>query len=224
MDILKRVFGLLVTVSIPILISVLVILFLLSPVFMGLEYRRPGFPEDSYGFSTQERLEYGNLTRKYLITKLPLDELRALRFEDGDAIYIERELGHLEDVKLVLQALVRTCYIALGVFLIGWGIANTWDWKEGFLQAIFRGGKVTAALLVLLILLTLVSFQALFTNFHRIFFEGDSWLFFYSDSLIRLFPIQFWQDIFLVFGILTLLGGVLLGWVIPARRRKSSAT
>ena len=139
MDILKRVFGLFVTVSIPILISVLVILFLLSPVFMGLEYRRPGFPEDSYGFSTQERLEYGNLTRKYLITKLPLDELRALRFEDGDAIYIERELGHLEDVKLVLQALVRTCYIALGVFLIGWGIANTWDWKEGFLQAIFRG-------------------------------------------------------------------------------------
>ena len=30
-----------------------------------------------------------------------------------------------------------------------------------------------------------------------------------------------WQDIFIVFGILTLLGGVFLGWVLPAKRKKA---
>jgi hypothetical protein len=41
-------------------------------------------------------------------------------------------------------------------------------------------------------------------------------LFNYSDTLIRLFPIQFWQDVFLGFGLLTLLGGGILGWGITA--------
>ena len=72
----------------------------------------------------------------------------------------------------------------------------------------------------MILFLTLISFQALFTNFHLLFFEGDSWLFFYSDTLIRLFPVQFWQDIFLAFGILTLAGGILLGWVLPARMKE----
>ena len=45
-----------------------------------------------------------------------------------------------------------------------------------------------------------MSFDALFTEFHRIFFEGDTWLFLYSDSLIRLFPERFWQDVFLAIG------------------------
>jgi uncharacterized membrane protein len=30
----------------------------------------------------------------------------------------------------------------------------------------------------------------------QIFFTGNTWLFYVSDNLIRLFPPQFWQDIF----------------------------
>jgi integral membrane protein (TIGR01906 family) len=70
----------------------------------------------------------------------------------------------------------------------------------------------------LIIVLSLTSFQSLFINFHLIFFEGSSWLFKYSDTLIRLFPIQFWQDIFLVFGILTLLAGILVGRLMRVRK------
>ena len=40
-----------------------------------------------------------------------------------------------------------------------------------------------------------LSWDAFFTTFHRMFFEGDTWIFRYSDTLIRLFPIRFWQDV-----------------------------
>jgi len=220
MTMIKKLFSALITLTIPVIISVLSILILLSPIFTNLEYRRPGFPEDSYGFTTAERLDFGNQTRRYLISNDTLEDLQQMVFENGDPIYIERELSHLEDVKVVLKGVLRVFYGAAAVFVLGGMIARMRDWQELYLKGIYLGGKITAGLLVLILIFTLVSFQALFTNFHLLFFEGDSWLFFYSDSLIRLFPVQFWQDIFLVFGILTLAGGIGLGWVLPARLKK----
>ncbi len=217
MIILRKGFSVLITLTIPLIISVLSILVLLSPIFTNLEYRRPGFPDDSYGFTTAERLDFGNQTRRYLISNDTLEDLQLLVFENGDPIYIERELSHLEDVKIVLQGVLKVFYGAGAVFVLGGLIASVKNWQEIYLKSIYLGGKITAGLVVMILFLTLISFQALFTNFHLLFFEGDSWLFFYSDSLIRLFPVQFWQDIFLVFGILTLAGGVLLGWILPSR-------
>jgi uncharacterized membrane protein len=49
-----------------------------------------------------------------------------------------------------------------------------------------------------------------FSGFHSLFFEGDSWLFLYSDTLIRLFPIRFWQDVFLWAAVIALGGGIAL--------------
>jgi len=221
MTVIRKGYSALVALSIPIIISVLSILVLLSPLFTSLEYRRPGFPEDSYGFTTAERLDFGNQTRRYLVSSDTLDDLSELVFEDGEPIYIERELSHLKDVKIVLQGVLKVFYGAVTVFTICGLIAWKKQWIDSFLKAIYLGGRITAGIVIMILFMTLISFQALFTNFHLLFFEGDSWLFFYSDTLIRLFPVQFWQDIFLVFGVLTLAGGVLLGWVLPARKSAS---
>ena len=75
-------------------------------------------------------------------------------------------------------------------------------------------------LLLAILFFSLVSFRTLFTSFHLVFFEGDSWLFYTSDTLIRLFPIRFWQDVFIVFGLLTLAGGGIVGWGIPFAARR----
>jgi len=115
MTVIKKGFNALVTLTIPVIISVLSILILLSPIFTNLEYRRPGFPEDNYGFTTSERLEFGNQTRRYLISNDTLEDLQQLVFENGDPIYIERELTHLEDVKIVLQGVLRVFYGAAAV-------------------------------------------------------------------------------------------------------------
>jgi integral membrane protein (TIGR01906 family) len=140
-----------------------------------------------------------------------------LRFESGEALYLERELDHLLDVKIVLQGVFVVFGIAVATLLLVGVYSQLKDWRA-YLPAISSGGRLTALLLMGILLLTAVSFRALFTNFHLIFFEGDSWLFNYSDTLIRLFPMQFWQDAFIVFGLLSLIGGVLLGWVLPLRK------
>jgi len=216
---LENFLGFLITMSVPVVICVLSILILLSPVFMNLEYQRPGFPPDNYGFSTQERLIFGNQTRRYLISNMTLADLEELRFEDGEPIYIERELKHLEDVKIVIKGVLKGFWVAVGLITLGAAFAHFQDWWEGYKRALSRGGWLTTALLGMILVLSLVSFQALFTNFHLIFFEGNSWIFLYSDTLIRLFPIRFWQDIFLVLGISTLSSGVLVGWLLRGSRK-----
>ena len=219
---LERILSGVITVSIPVVICVLSILFLLSPVFMNLEYQRPNFPEDQYGFSTEERLDFGNQTRSYLVTNANLDGLRDLKFDSGDPLYVERELEHLEDVKIVLQGVFKVFWGAVIVLILGGVYARLRNWWIGYTLSVSKGGWLTAGLLGTILFLSIVSFRSLFTNFHRIFFEGDSWLFQYSDTLIRLFPLRFWQDVFLVFGITTLTGGILLGWLLSRKSRNSS--
>jgi uncharacterized membrane protein len=53
-------------------------------------------------------------------------------------------------------------------------------------------------------------FWNFFAGFHSLFFEGDSWLFLYSDTLIRLFPLRFWQDAFLWAAVIALGGAFAL--------------
>ena len=106
MEWFKKGYQALITLSIPIIISVLAVLVLLSPVFIYVEYHRPGFPEDSYGFSTAERMDFGNQTRKYLVSSDSLDDLRTLRFPNGDPIYKESELTHGQ-IQAVFEALAR---------------------------------------------------------------------------------------------------------------------
>ncbi len=68
-----------------------------------------------------------------------------------------------------------------------------------------RGGVLTIALIAAGLIAVVTSFNWLFTQFHALFFEGDSWIFLYSDTLIRLFPIQFWTTAFVI-----VFGGALL--------------
>jgi len=219
---LERILGVVITASIPIVICVFSILILLSPVFMNLEYRLPNFPEDQYGFSTEERLDFGNQTRRYLVTNATLDDLGDIKFNSGDPIYVERELEHLEDVKIVLQGVFKVFWGAVAVLVLGGIYARFQNWGNDYTLSVSKGGWVTAGLLGTILFLSIVSFRSLFTNFHLIFFEGNSWLFLYSDTLIRLFPIRFWQDAFLVFGITTLAGGILLGWLLSRKNRNPS--
>jgi integral membrane protein (TIGR01906 family) len=219
---IEKTISAVITLSVPIVISVISILFLLSPLFINLEYHRPGFPPDHYGFTTQERLKFGTQTRRYLVTGMTLDDLKQLKFEDGEPIYMERELKHLEDVKIVLKGVLNVFWLALFIIILGAVFAYIQKGWVNYKRAISKGGWLTAGLLGLILLLSIVSFQALFTNFHLLFFEGDSWLFYFSDTLIRLFPIRFWQDVFLVFGITTLGGGLLMGWLLRDKERRIS--
>ncbi len=133
-----------------------------------------------------------------------------LAFEDGTVLFNQRELDHMVDVQVLTMAFIKVWYVTI-VLLAGMLI---WAWRGGWWaelkQMLSTTGWMILVILGTLILLMLLSFDLVFTNFHRIFFEGDSWLFYYSDTLIRLFPLRFWQDAFGFAGVFTLAGGLAL--------------
>lgn len=195
---------------------------LLTPLFYTVEYNLPWFPADEYGFTQQDRLKWAPYAVDYLINDTDISYLGDLTFEDATPLYNERELKHMEDVKKVTQGTLSVWYIALVILLILLILSWRFNSLPEYLSGLRRGGwwmiglAVSIALIVGTgILINPDIFWAFFSWFHTLFFEGDSWLFLYSDTLIRLFPLRFWQDAFLWAAAISLGGGAILAFGLP---------
>jgi len=223
MNRVAAIVGWVVSIAVPLFLIMTGIRLLLNPLYLDYQYHRPGFPADPYGFTIEDRLHWGKLSLEYLLNDADISFLADLEFENGTPIYNQRELDHMHDVKVLVQDMLIAWWI-VGVGLLATGV---WSWRAGWLgtfwHSISRGGFLTVVFLLGILLLVAVSFQQLFTWFHRIFFEGDSWIFLYSDTLIRLFPLPLWQDAFIFMGVFSLLGGLALGFGGRALARKSSS-
>jgi integral membrane protein (TIGR01906 family) len=92
------------------------------------------------------------------------------------------------------------------LLLIGWRIGG----RETVRRGLRLGGTLTLAAMAALLTLLVAGFSLLFTGFHSVFFESGTWVFYYSDTLIRLFPMRFWRDVFALLILLTLAEGALL--------------
>lgn len=190
---------------------------LLTPLYYTIEYNMPYFPEDEYGFTKEDRLKWAKPSVEYLINDADISYLGNLKFDDGTPIYGERELSHMHDVKVVVQGALQVWYIANVILLVLAVIALRNGWTSSYLNGLRRGGWWMIGLALTLgfiagagILLNPDIFWAFFSWFHSLFFEGDSWLFYYSDTLIRLFPIRFWQDAVIAMAVIALGGGLAL--------------
>ena len=186
-----------IEVMLPILIVLTSLRLLLTDAFIQVEYRTPNFPADPYGFSFDDRTLWSSRTLEWLIGRGDVDDLAQIRFDDGTAIYNSRELGHMDDVKTLTSTFLTVWRIGM-VLTIALGIAL---WRSGRMEvlgeALRVGAKLTVLILIGVGLLLAVSFSFVFVGFHRLFFEGNTWIFPYSDTLIRLFPERFWRDVFL---------------------------
>ena len=205
----------LVTLIVPIALIGLGLRLLLSPLFLQIEYNMPYFPPDEFGFTKEDRLKWAPYALNYLTNNEDISYLGDLKFDDGTPLYNERELSHMDDVKLVTQGALRVWYASLAVLLLlgAWAWFGGW-WPE-YRAGLMRGGWLMVGLAVAVGLIVVIGiavnpnvFWDFFAGFHSLFFEGDSWIFLYSDTLIRLFPIRFWQDAFLFAAIIALGSGV----------------
>lgn len=205
----------LVAALVPLVLILSGLRLLLTPLFLQLEYRMPGFPEDSYGFTRADRLRWAPLALDYLLNDSGIRFLSDLRFDSGEPLFNERELSHMIDVKILTQKVLLVWYGVLGALALLGGLA----WRGGggwFRRGAGRGGWLTVGLVAAVLLAVAISFWDFFTVFHQMFFEGDSWLFYYSDTLIRLFPLRFWSDAFIFTGLISLGGAAAL--IVWARR------
>ena len=205
---------LLVTIAIPFFVLMTSIRILMIPyLYLDYEYHTPGFPVDTYGFTLQDRLKWSKISMDYLLNDQDISWLANQKLADGSPLYIDRELSHMLDVKILIQAMFKAWWILLAalilVGLISWRLKGF----RRYLKALSSGGWLTIGLILVILIFVVISFNSLFTDFHRIFFSGDSWLFLFSDTLIRLFPIKFWQDAFIWMGVFTILFAFLIGYL-----------
>lgn len=207
---LSTILSYLITLLTPIFLLGLGLRILLTPVFYNLEYRMPYFPPDPYGFTLEDRLRWTPYAVDYLLNDAAISYLGDLTFEDGSPLYNDRELSHMQDVKGVTKGALSVWYVAI-FLLVGLG-AWAWygRWWQAYRQGLRRGGWVLIGLVVATGLFGALAFWQFFTWFHSLFFQGNSWLFLYSDTLIRLFPMQFWQDAFLWAGVISISGALAL--------------
>lgn len=197
---------------------------LLTPVFLQIEYNMPYFPPDGFGLTKEDRLRWAPYAVEYLVNNEDISYLSHLSFDDGYPLYNGRELSHMADVKRVTQSALRAWYAAIAALIL----LGVWSWfgegKQIFVKGLRRGGQwmigFAAALGVIVgisLFVDIQMFLGFFTLFHELFFEGGSWVFYWSDTLIRLFPPRFWQDAFLWASVIALGGGFALAFGLKER-------
>lgn len=178
--------------------------------WVKIEYRLPGFPEDRFGFTLEDRLYWSAIDIDYLLSDEELDYFDDLRLEDGSPMHNQRELRHMDDVKRLIHVVWYVLGIGLILGLICELSLGIFADSRVALETLKKGARNTLILVGLLILGVIVGFGVLFVGFHRIFFEGNTWLFLFSDTFIRLYPERFWRDTFIFLALITAVVGVVV--------------
>lgn len=194
-----------------------------SPWFLWLEYHRPGFPADEYGWDTAQRLTYGSYGVDYLSNAAGPGFLGGLRAADGTPLMTESEVAHMADVKAVIATSFAAGFVLLVVAVImAWFLIRRYP--GGVRRALFAGAVATLVAAVALAALAVVNWDAFFTGVHALFFADGTWTFQYSDTLLRLYPEQFWLDAGIAVGALVLIAvAATLVATWPTRSRRDRA-
>lgn len=207
----------LIVLAMPLLLGLGTIRAIIAWDYPSFEYAR--IAPDRYGFTLEERLELAHGTLNYLQRSEPAEEviylLEDLRLPGTDRpLYNEAEIGHMIDVKNVADVFTRVVWIT-AVMVIGgllFLLLRPETRSEGY-KAIFQGGLATTAVLLFIALFILLGWSIFFVQFHELLFPPGTWTFAYTDSLIRLFPEQFWFDIGVIISLGTLVEGILVAVV-----------
>lgn len=194
-----------------------------TPGFLALAYGRPGFPADDFGFSWPERLTYASYGVDYLNNFAGPEYLGGLRLADGAALFSAPEVQHMVDVKnlIGITYVVGVILAVVAIVLIAY-LARRY--AGGVRRGLFAGALATLGLIAALALAAILGWQSFFTSFHQLFFTDGTWTFSVSDTLIRLYPAQFWVDSAIAVAALVLIAVIVVlitCWPTGPRREAS---
>jgi len=113
------------------------------------------------------------------------------------------------DVRVVTAGALQVWVGALIVAALAVVGLAQWGPVGALRGALMLGAGLTIVLYLGLVAYIAINFDSLFVTFHKIFFADGTWTFLWSDSLIRLFPIQlirlfpiqFWVGAFTFVGV-----------------------
>ena len=198
-----------------------------TPLLYSYGFNKYDIP-DRTGIERDELLSAGRQIRDYFNNDEEFLDVSVVR--GGvyvPSLYNTREILHMKDVKGLVTwvyriQLITVLYLA-GFVLVGIGLQ-----RRRFLPNLARyvslAGILTASLVVLVGLASLVGFDRLFTAFHLVSFSNDLWqLDLRRDFLIMMFPEGFFLDATIWIAGATIVEAVLLAlvWWRPRMARRS---
>lgn len=221
--ILARASATALILALPWFLALTSLLPLVSPVFLRFQYARPDVPPSSR-FSPEERQAFAEASAHYLLSGEDIDYLANLRTGDGSPLFNERELTHMVDVKVLLGKAIKLD-VLLGL-VIAASLGFLFSQKETRHRApryLLIAALVGPALAALALVVVPLQFQWFFVEFHHVFFEGETWLFPRTDTLIQLFPEMFWFNALQAWLVLTITASaiVAIGAYLWMRRAKA---
>lgn len=210
----RYIFFTITALILPFVLMMNAVMLVFTPSYLVNEYKSKDFPPDPFGFTLEERVEYGTESVNYITNqgqKYADNYLAGLKMKDGSLLYNDRETSHMHDVRVVFQnsravMSVMIVFIMITVLLVSRKPAAL----PGFLKCLTWGSSLTLFLITMVGVGIMTGFDAFFEAFHHLFFTGDSWLFYADDSLIRLFPEKLWIDGFSLAAGLTALFAVVI--------------
>ena len=121
-------------------------------------------------------------------------QMQVTAFGQQRLLFNDREVAHMEDVQALIQFFLRMQIVA--VIAVAMRLAVALGIERGVVNVgrdMLLSTALMLALIMLVAVLSLIDFDALWTRFHQIAFRNDLWLLDPArDYLIMLFPEPFW--------------------------------
>ena len=197
---------------------------LATDTFVRHELGRDGFPPDRYGFTDEQREALALLgLRSIQAGSEGIVLLERATLPDGSPAFDERELSHMADVRALFVPIQRgSLVVMLAIAILALALART-RLRAVVPRGLLAGALATLAVAILLVPVILLGFDGFFTRFHEMFFEGDTWRFSSTDTLIRIYPERFWEDVSALAAVITVGQALVLAplawwWLRSVRR------
>lgn len=219
--VLGTLFRWLLWICLPIALLVLPLYPLVTPGYVRWHYQQASFPP-SDRFAYAERIRLSDTIVNYLRGKASREQMASMRTDGGDVAMRAEEVQHIADVKYIVDGFYLAQLIASVVAIlaaVGLGVVMGWSHVS---RALRTGVVATGAIILLVVVTSFINFDVFFDRFHRIFFTGNSWLFYYEDTLIQLYPEPLWTSAVWQMGLMILIElGIVFGisWFLGSRKQ-----
>ena len=204
---LANLLTLVIVIGIPIALILTNVFIFMTPNWLAYQYSQPDFPP-SVRFTPQDRYRLASESIEYIRGNRTLEQFKAL------GVYDEREMKHMVDVRdLVDKVKVGLPMLAILIIVSLGALARQKESRALAARGLLNGAILTIGLFVAIGLFAAIGFQTFFTLFHKVFFEGDTWLFNYTDSLIQFYPLPFWFATSLALVATTIVEAIIIGLI-----------
>ena len=154
----------------------------------------PQIPADTYGFTKSDRFQWASQTIDYLTNDRQTQYLARQKFTNGSPVFNEGEITIVENIKETVQKTLAIWRLSLAISFILGLFAWAGNWLPKFCQGIKRGGWLSIGFAII--------FGSAVIIFNNIVPNASIQS---TDTLLRLFPIRFWQN-FVLFLVISMIG------------------